>query len=61
MVGWAIDQPSFFFGDVGPVRTSLSAVFHREDDRWKMVHMHVSVGVPDDEVVDLQQRWGVTN
>jgi hypothetical protein len=34
-------------------------VFRREDDAWKMIHMHVSVGVPDEEVVDLQSRWGV--
>ena len=28
--------------------------------RLEMVHMHVSVAVPDDEVVDLQARWDVT-
>ena len=24
---------------------------------WRLIHMHVSVGVPDDEVVTLQRRW----
>ena len=48
------------FGDMPPVRTRLTAVFHREDDAWKMVHMHVSVGVPDEEVGELQSRWGVS-
>lgn len=58
--GWVIDEPSFVFGDMPPVKTRLSAVFHREDDVWKLVQMHVSAGVPDEEVVDLQRRWGVT-
>jgi hypothetical protein len=33
-------------------------VLRREDERWKLVHMHVSVGVPDEEVLDLQRSWG---
>ena len=27
------------------------------DGEWKVVHLHVSVGVPDADVVELQQRW----
>lgn len=53
-----IDEPGFVLGDMTPVATCLTAVFHREDDAWKMVHMHVSVGVPDEEVIELQTRWG---
>ena len=37
--------------------TRLTTVIHQEDGRWKLVHMHVSVGVPDEEVVELQRRW----
>ena len=37
--------------------TRLRAVMHEEEGRWKLVHMHVSVGVPDEEVVELQMRW----
>ena len=59
-MGWVIDEPSFVFGDMAPVKTRLTAVFHREDDAWKMVHMHVSVGVPDEEVAELQSKWGVS-
>jgi hypothetical protein len=29
----------------------------REEEGWKMVHAHFSVGVPDEEVVGLQKRW----
>ena len=39
------------------MKTRLTAVLRREDGAWKLVHMHVSVGVPDDEVVELQNRW----
>jgi hypothetical protein len=39
------------------MHTRLTAVLRREDERWKVVHMHVSVGVPDEEVSDLQERW----
>jgi hypothetical protein len=33
---------------------------HQEGGAWKLVQMHVSVGVRDDEVVSLQQRWSTT-
>jgi adenylate cyclase len=56
-LGWVVDQPTLLFPDGSAVRTRLTAVLHLEDGAWKLVHMHVSVGVPDDEVVGLQQRW----
>lgn len=56
--GLFVDEPTYFFpGGAGSMRTRLTAVLHRRDDRWKIVHMHVSVGVPDEEVIDLQRRW----
>ncbi len=57
-LGWAIDEPTFVFPDGSAMRTRVTAVFHQTDGAWKLVHMHASVGVPDDEVVALQQRWG---
>ena len=56
-LGWVVDEPTFFFPDGSGMQTRLTAVMHREDERWKLVHMHVSVGVPDEEVVELQKRW----
>jgi hypothetical protein len=41
------------------MRTRLTAVLIEEGGRWKIVHLHVSVGVPDEEVQELQARWGV--
>jgi hypothetical protein len=56
-VGWCVDEPTFVFPDGSAMETRLTTVMRREDDRWKLVHMHVSVGVPDEEVVELQRRW----
>lgn len=42
---------------VGHFAARVTAVFRNEDDRWRLVHAHFSVAVPDDEVVELQQRW----
>ncbi|MBI4260922.1 MAG: nuclear transport factor 2 family protein [Actinobacteria bacterium] len=56
-LGWVIDEPTFAFpGDV-TVKTRLTGILHREDGKWKLVHMHVSVGVPDEKATELQARW----
>jgi hypothetical protein len=60
-LGWVVDQPRFFLPDGSAMQTRLTAVLRREGGAWKLVHMHVSVGVPDDEVVELQQRWASTS
>ena len=57
-LGWVLDEPVMSFPDGSRVATRLTAVFLREAPGWRMVHMHVSAGVPDDEVIALQQRWG---
>ncbi|HEX2192632.1 MAG TPA: nuclear transport factor 2 family protein [Acidimicrobiales bacterium] len=59
-MGWVADQPTFYFPDGSAMSTRLTAVFRQETGRWVLVHMHVSVGVPDDEVLELQRRWGTT-
>lgn len=56
-VAWAADNPTFRFPDGNAMKARLTTVFHRDDAAWKLVHMHASVGVPDDEVVELQRRW----
>jgi hypothetical protein len=55
-IGWAADEPTMSFGDVR-IRTRLLAVFRQEEGDWRMVAAHFSVGVPDDEVTELQKRW----
>ena len=60
VMGWFVDEPTYGFPDGGGMRTRLTAIVREEDGRWKIVHLHVSVGVPDEEVQELQTRWGVT-
>jgi hypothetical protein len=57
-VGWFVDEPVYRFPDGGGIRTRATAILTRQDDTWQIVHMHVSVGVPDEEVIESQSRWG---
>ena len=59
-MGWFTDEPRFILPGGGAFRTRLTAVLRHEDGRWKVLHMHWSVGVPDEEVVALQRRWGLS-
>ncbi len=56
-VGWFVDEPTYTFPDGSRMRTRSTAILQREGGDWRIVHMHVSVGVPDEEVVALQMRW----
>lgn len=56
-VGWFADQPSWRFADGSEAQMRMSAVLQREAGGWRMVHSHLSVGVPDNECVMLQRRW----
>ena len=56
-VGWFADQPSWLFADGTRAEMRLSAVLQREPAGWRVVHVHMSVAVPDDECVVLQRRW----
>lgn len=52
-VGWAFDVPTMSFPPVEGVPVRLSAVFHRRDGAWKVVHLHFSVAVPDEQIDSL--------
>jgi hypothetical protein len=56
-VGWFADQPSWLFADGTRAEMRLSAVLQREAVGWRIVHVHMSVAVPDNECVMLQRRW----
>lgn len=56
-MGWGIDEPTMVLPNGDAVQTRLTTVMLREDEAWKLVHAHFSVGVPDEEVVELQKRW----
>jgi ketosteroid isomerase-like protein len=57
-MGWVVDEPTFVFPDGSEVPIRLTAVMRRDAGRWKIVHGHFSVGVPDEEVVALVTAWG---
>jgi len=50
-LGWAVDRPRFVFTDRSSVQLRLTAVARQEDDGWHLLHAHVSIGVPNEEVV----------
>jgi hypothetical protein len=56
-VGWFADRPSWLFADGSRAEMRLSAVLQREAPGWRIVHVHMSVAVPDNECVMLQRRW----
>jgi SnoaL-like domain len=56
-VGWFADRPSWLFADGTQAEMRLTAVLQRESVGWRIVNVHMSVAVPDNECVVLQRRW----
>jgi ketosteroid isomerase-like protein len=50
-IGWASDRPRFRFADGTEVEMRLTVVFRQEDDTWKTVQGHVSLGVSNEEAI----------
>ena len=53
--GFALDDPTFLLPNGARLTTRLTAVLHFEDGEWKIVHLHFSVGVPDEEAVQAPE------
>jgi SnoaL-like protein len=49
-LGWVVDRPVFRAPTGVTTQTRMTALFHREADGWKLIHLHNSVGVPDADV-----------
>jgi len=56
-MGWVADRPKAVLPDGNAISTRLTGVVRQEEGEWRLVHIHISVGVPDEEVVELQKRW----
>ncbi|HET9852033.1 MAG TPA: nuclear transport factor 2 family protein [Candidatus Limnocylindrales bacterium] len=55
--GFFADQPSWLFADGTKAEMRLTAVLRREAPGWRVINVHMSVAVPDDQCVMLQRRW----
>jgi hypothetical protein len=49
-VGWSMDRVMVQMPDGVEIPIRHTRIFHKEDDLWKMVHLHVSVAVPDESI-----------
>jgi hypothetical protein len=52
-VGWTVARPTFILPGGGRVSARWSAIFHEEDGTWKLVHVHASVGIPNENLLGV--------
>jgi hypothetical protein len=57
-VGWVADRAAFAFPDGTKLPFRLTAVYHREDDAWKLVQQHSSVGIRNEDLFGRQLTLG---
>lgn len=50
-IGWVADRPTIRLLNGEEIILRLTAVFRKEDDNWKIVQRHVSVGKPNLETI----------
>jgi ketosteroid isomerase-like protein len=53
-VGWAVDRPTVRMSNGSGVTTRFTFLFHREDGQWKLVQGHMSVGIPDEQLMEQE-------
>jgi hypothetical protein len=49
-VGWTMDRVRVQMPNGVEIPIRHTRIFHKEDGVWKMVHLHVSVAVPDEKM-----------
>ena len=55
--GWAVDRPVFVLPDGDRLPTRLTAVAREEHGGWRVVHIHISVQVPDEVATAEAEGW----
>lgn len=50
-LGFGVDEATFVLPDGGTLPTRLTGVLREEDGVWKIVHLHFSCGMPDEQAV----------
>ncbi len=48
--GWAVDRVTAELPDGTQVPVRHTYIFHQERKEWKIIHVHISVGVPDESL-----------
>lgn len=49
-IAWGFALPTITLPNGSTAKVRWSAVFHREDGGWKLVQLHASAGVPNDQL-----------
>lgn len=50
-IGWVAGQPTLRLQDGTEIPFRLTAVFQKEQDDWKIVQWHVSMGISNEDVI----------
>jgi len=53
-VGWELARPTITLANGHRISPRWSAVFHWEDGQWKLVQLHASVGIPNQELLGME-------
>ena len=53
-VGWGLARPTLTLPGGKQVFPRWSAIFHQEDGEWKLVQLHASVGIPNEELLGME-------
>jgi hypothetical protein len=57
-VGYVIGRPTWHLPGDATLTMRATFVLQREQGQWKLVHLHASVGVPDELAVQMQSEQG---
>lgn len=49
-VGWAVDRLKVRLPNGTEIPFRHTVVFHKESGEWKIVHTHISIGVPNEKI-----------
>ncbi len=49
-VGWTMDRVTVKLPNGVEIPIRHTRIFHKEDGAWKMVHLHVSIAVPNESI-----------
>jgi len=52
-IGWVADETRVVMPDGTTLTMRSTAVFHREDGAWRLLHGHSSVGVPNEAALGM--------